>query len=133
MGKAIARVHYNVLEEIMGLRGVATVESILPPGMFELQRQSFAMVLECPEFPPTVPGMIIPEVYLVYELRADGPIFKGFQVLEDRKELPEGFVNIPPAKDGPSAPFKIDPSDLNFVAEDKEPPDIEEEDDEDIR
>jgi len=115
MGKAIARVSFNVLEELLGLRGVATVEGILPPGMFELQRQCFPLVLESPEFPPTVPGMLIPEVYPIYEMRPNGPIFKGFEVLEDRKELPEGFVNIPKTKDpGPGIPYKIDESTLGF-------------------
>jgi len=124
MGVAVARVHLNVLEELLGFRDKCHVAQVMPPGMFDLMRQTVVMVLESPEFPPQAPGMMLPEVWPVYEMRASGPIFKGFEFVGERAELPPGFAQIPeapgqmPAR-GRSA-LQVDPDGLGIEPDDGE-------------
>jgi hypothetical protein len=107
MGTAILRIHNNVLTDLLGFRGTAEVINVLPPGAFELERQSALLIVDAPDIPPTPQGMRIPEVWAVYETRHRCPVFKGFEMLNEAKEFPSGFLSIPAAPSPEHPPIDL--------------------------
>lgn len=100
--KAIVRVSYAMLEEILGWRDKAAIVCVIPPSPADLQKQSCTMVVEGVDFPPNFHGMALPELYAVYQTGPTTHQFKGFEFVGEPKELPPDFLR--PRKPGGPAP-----------------------------
>lgn len=113
MGLAIAQVNLDALGELMGLKGKMDIQGVLPAGWNDLSRRVAYLLLESPAVPPTQHGMAFPVVTLVYETRAGGPQFKGFEFTEPReRKFPQGLMQPP---NGPPDDDDDDDDDTSFV------------------
>lgn len=88
MGIAFSRISIDGLKELMKLPDSVELLQVMPPGFSDMTKRHIILMLESPEFPPSVPGMMVPEVHIVYETHKNGFRFKTLEFVNERRELP---------------------------------------------